>query len=396
MGSYSNLYINGYPIFTAKNTCYDDIIETIFLPSDYKEYERPINQRNKITWGDAYENEERYEIIKSFSSTSKICKERLELFGITYEKSKRDFEIALAKIKEYEVYSFAENNQVNYNIYLEAIKKIVNSKEKVYHEYSYDNFELYLNEHELFIEEQSIILGLWSIFSILPIEAKIEYDLTDIINGGWIDENPHELIQTEKIIVLTEGKTDTEFLKTGLQLFFPHLEGYYHFIDFENSRYEANASRLVHTIKSFVGSGIKNFIIALFDNDAAALKEINNLKKVKLPSNIKILQYPIIEWAKSYPSIGPTGLQNMDINGLAGSIEMYLGQDCLKESGNFIPIQWTGYIDSVGKYQGVLLKKAEVQKKFRKKVKAFDNKSFNLNNWKELISIIELMNKSWK
>ncbi len=396
MGSYSNLYVNNYPILTAKNSCYENVIEAIFLPSDYSEYERPLNQRNKITWGDAYEKEEGKEIIKSFSSTSKICKERLELFGVTSEKAKQDFEFTIAKMKEYEVYSFIENNQLDYDTYLKTIKKIINSKEKIYYEYSYDNFESYLNENELFLEEQSIKLGLWSILSILPDDARIEYDLTDIINGGWINDNPHEAIQTEKIIVLTEGRTDTEFLKIGLHLFFSHLEGYYHFIDFENSRYEANASRLVHTIKSFVGSGIKNLIVAIFDNDAAASKEISNLRKVKLPSNIKILQYPAIEWAKSYPSIGPTGLQEMDINGLAGSIEMYLGKDCLQENGNYIPIQWTGYIDSIKKYQGVLLRKAEVQKKFRKKVKEFDKKSFELNNWKELIAIIDLMNNTWK
>jgi hypothetical protein len=227
-------------------------------------------------------------------------------------------------------------------------------------------------------------------------DSKIEYNLTNIIEGGWISEKPKQLINTEKIIVLTEGKIDTEFLKICINYFFPHLDGYYHFMDFENSRYEANASRLVHTIKSFVGSGIKNLIIALFDNDSAAKKEIKNLKKVKLPDNIKVLQYPEIEWAKNYPTIGPTGIESMDINGLAGSIEMYLGQDCLIENGEFIPIQWTGYMDSIDKYQGVILKKEEIQKLFRKKAKEFDKSSFNINNWKELISIIELINNAWK
>ena len=396
MGSYSNLYIDNYPILTAKNDYYEDVIEAIFLPSDYCEYERPLNQRNKITWGDAYVNEEGNEIIKSFSSTAKICKDRLELFGITVDKAKHNFELAILKMKEYEVLSFLEDDQPSYDEYLKTIKKVINSGIKIYYESSTSSFEHYLNENELFVEEQSIILGLWSILSVLPDDAKIEYDLTDVINGGWINDKPYETIQTEKIIVLTEGKTDTEFIKIGLRFFFPHLEGYYHFIDFENSRYEASASRLVHTIKSFVGSGIKSLIIAIFDNDAAASKEINGLSKVKLPPNIKVLQYPEIEWAKSYPSIGPTGLQKMDINGLAGSIEMYLGKDCLQANGGYIPIQWTGYVDSIKKYQGVLLKKTEIQKKFRKKVKDFDKSRFELDNWKELISIIDLMNNTWK
>ena len=226
-------------------------------------------------------------------------------------------------------------------------------------------------------------------------KSQVEYNLTDIINGGWVDKIT-EAVETEKIIVLTEGKTDTEFLKICLKNFFPHLDGFYHFMDFENSKYEANASRLVHTIKSFVGSGIKNLIIALFDNDSAAKKEIRNFRDVKLPGNIKILQYPSIEWAKDYPTIGPNGIQNMDINGLAGSIEMYLGEDCLKVKDKFTPIQWTGYIESIEQYQGVITNKDEIQKSFRKKAKEFDNRNYDLNEWKDLISIIALINNIWK
>ncbi|MBT6688129.1 MAG: hypothetical protein HN704_04905 [Bacteroidetes bacterium] len=395
MGSFSELYISDYPVFSIKNSYYQDVVNLIFLKSDYHEFERPLNERNKITWGDAYSNEKEIELVKSFYSTAKICLERLELFGVSYKKAKLDFEHALQKIREDDLYVFTSDKKISFELYLSKIKSIIESKEKRY-ENNYNDFDDYLHENELFIEYQSIELGLWSILSVVDSDSKIEYNLTNIIEGGWISEKPKQLINTEKIIVLTEGKIDTEFLKICINYFFPHLDGYYHFMDFENSRYEANASRLVHTIKSFVGSGIKNLIIALFDNDSAAKKEIKNLKKVKLPDNIKVLQYPEIEWAKNYPTIGPTGIESMDINGLAGSIEMYLGQDCLIENGEFIPIQWTGYMDSIDKYQGVILKKEEIQKLFRKKAKEFDKSSFNINNWKELISIIELINNAWK
>lgn len=395
MGSYSELYISDYPIFTAKNSYYEKIVNLIFLDTDYLEFERLLNKRNEVFWGDAYINEEGSESIKAFCSKSGICKERLELFGASYEKAKSDFELALQKIKDDEIYNFHSNENITFELYLENIKSIINSKKKTYDNNYYDNFIDYLQENEFLIEYQSIELGLWSILSVVEPNSEVEYNLTDIINGGWVSK-VRETVKTEKIIVLTEGKTDTEFLKICLKNFFPHLEGFYHFMNFENSRYEANASRLVHTIKSFVGSGINNLIVALFDNDSAAKKEIKNLRNVKLPSNIKISQYPPIEWAKNYPTIGPNGIQYMDINSFAGSIEMYLGQDCLKEKNDFIPIQWTGYIESIGQYQGVINKKEEVQKAFRKKSKLFDNSSYDLNDWKELISIIDLINNIWK
>lgn len=395
MGSYSELYISDYPICTAKNSYYEEIVNLIFLATDYREFERTLNKRNLITWGDSYANEDENETVKSFCSTSKICKQRLELFGATYEKAKSDFESALQKIKDDEVYNFKSIENITFESYLADIKSIINSKKKTYDNNYYDNFIDYLQENELFIEYQSIKLGLWSILSVVDAESEVEYNLTDIINGGWVSK-VKKAVKTEKIIVLTEGKTDTEFLKVCLKNFFPHLEGFYHFMDFENSKYEANASRLVHTIKSFVGSGIKNLIVALFDNDSAAKKEIKNLRNVKLPNNIKILQYPPIEFAKKYPTIGPNGIQFMDINGFAGSIEMYLGKDCLKENEEFIPIQWTGYIESIGQYQGVINKKEYVQKAFREKVKNFDYSSYNINDWNELISIINTINNIWK
>lgn len=394
MGSYSEFYIKDYPVFSAKNNYHNNIAELIFLPSDYIEYQIPLKEKNSIVWGEQFLNNDDIEIVKCFKSNVKICKERLELFGADFTKAKLDFENAFNKIIENEHFTFS--NDISFEFYLETIKEIINAKQKSYDNDYYNDFKGYLIQNELLLENQNISLGLWSILNVVELDCIVEYDLTEVINGGWIDENIKNEINIQKIIVLTEGKTDTEFIKAGLNLFYPHLENYYHFMDFENSKYEANASRLVHTIKSFVGSGINNLIIALFDNDAAALKEINNLKKVKLPNNIKVLQYPDIELAKNYPTIGPTGNQHMDVNGLACSIEMYLGIDCITENNEFLKIQWTGLVENIDKYQGVILKKEEVQKRFRQKVKNFNPNLIELDNWKELHLIINMMNNCWK
>lgn len=381
MGTYTSLLISGFSILSTKNSYYDEIVDLIYTESDFEEY----------ILDDDEENER-----KSFISNCKICLERLELFGVTYEKAKNDFENAFRQMQGENTYKFLSNDQITFETYLLIIRKIINSDSNIIIEDPYGFFEKYLIENDLFVEHQAVNLGLWSIFYALDSECIVEYDLTDLIEAGWISETPHKLVKNEKIILFTEGKTDTEFLKNCLDIFFPYLKDFYHFIDFESSKYEANASRLVHTIKSFVGSGIDNKIIAIFDNDSAASKEIENLKKVNLPDNIKVIQYPEIEWAKNYPTLGPAGIQVMDINGLAGSIEMYLGKDCLMENGEFIPIQWTGYMESINKYQGVVLKKDQIQIAFREKVKFFDENNYDLAQWEELISIITLIKNCWK
>ena len=59
----------------------------------------------------------------------------------------------------------------------------------------------------------------------------------------------------------------------------------------------------------------------------------------------------------------------MDVNGLAASIELYLGKDVLHNAqDNFVPVQWTGYIPELGRYQGEIMSKEEVQKRFKQKV----------------------------
>jgi hypothetical protein len=114
---------------------------------------------------------------------------------------------------------------------------------------------------------------------------------------------------------------------------------------------------------------IPNTILGLFDNDAAGHEAIEMLASDKLSSNIGYNTYPNLELARSYPTIGPSGDVNLDINGRAVSIEHYLGLDCLSDDQGLMPVEWTGYIRKVKRYQGSLLLKGEIQKRFDRKVR---------------------------
>jgi len=57
------------------------------------------------------------------------------------------------------------------------------------------------------------------------------------------------------------------------------------------------------------------------------------------------------------------------VNGLAASIELYLGIDVLRrEDGSLTPVQWRGYDQSIHQYQGELLDKGEIQERFAEKL----------------------------
>ena len=98
--------------------------------------------------------------------------------------------------------------------------------------------------------------------------------------------------------------------------------------------------------------------------------EMKKLNTKTLTKNIRVLKFPDISLAKSYPTVGPTGKKIMNINGLACGIEMYLGSDILTKENSLIPIRWKNFNEKENKYQGEIIEKAYVQDEYRKKLKS--------------------------
>lgn len=200
-------------------------------------------------------------------------------------------------------------------------------------------------------------------------EAEVAYDLTDLVLGGWVESTDElvaaaestlsrDFISSQRVIVLTEGATDSRVLSAALRVVYPHLAEYFHFLDFEQSNLGGGAGALANTVKAFAGAGILNRTVALFDNDAAAHDAMRTLRGVSLPTGIRVATYPDIDFLTDYPTIGPTGPARMNVNGLAGSLELYMGSSALADSdGEPIPVQWKGYVAAVARYQGEITDK---------------------------------------
>ncbi len=137
-------------------------------------------------------------------------------------------------------------------------------------------------------------------------------------------------------------------LEGSFRLLYPHLVEFYSFIDFDGARASGGAGAQVNTLKAFIGAGIVNRIIAIFDNDTAAKVATRSLREIRLPDTVRVLLYPDLELARNYPTLGPQGISSMDVNGLAAGIELYLGDDVLRQSdGALTPVQWRGYLSLV-------------------------------------------------
>ena len=191
------------------------------------------------------------------------------------------------------------------------------------------------------------------------------YDRTEQLTQIALADFSKEYLVSSTIIVLTEGSTDANALSQTLALLYPHLSEYYSFLDFGMSNMEGGAANLVRMVKAFIGSGIINRVIALFDNDTAAQVAMRGFQSLSIPENITIMRYPPISYAEDYPTIGPQGVSNMNVNGLAGSLELYFGEDVLRDSsGQLTPVQWKGYDQRLGQYQGELVNKSALQSSY--------------------------------
>lgn len=169
----------------------------------------------------------------------------------------------------------------------------------------------------------------------------------------------------EKILVLTEGRTDTRILSKSLAVLYPHLADLYSFLDHEAFNFGGGTGNLASLVKGLAGVGIGNRVIALFDNDAAGAVQANDVRKLKLPDNFCILTLPDLKIAKRYPTVGPNGTLKTDINGRACGIELYLGPAALTgDDGELTPVQWGGYEKKVKRYQGELADKNLVEERY--------------------------------
>lgn len=239
-------------------------------------------------------------------------------------------------------------------------------------------------------------------------DVPVTWNLADVVGRGFVAPDPRLCeIEVEKnrgatvavfpVIVLTEGSTDAAFLGGALNVIYPHLGDFLKFMDFGIGA-EGGASALMRTLKSFAASGVANRVIAIFDNDTAASDVLSGMNS-PLPDGFRVLRYPDIGLGRRYPTMGPTGQEVLDVNGKAGALELYFGEDVLKDSsGSLTPVQWTGYSKKRNAYQGELLDKVRLQKAFRRKLDAAISRGGVLpeEDWSGMVAILDCIRRAFQ
>ncbi len=237
-------------------------------------------------------------------------------------------------------------------------------------------------------------------------DEQITLDLADLIAGGWLDASVDpqsaagDVVSYASLgglapIVLTEGSSDVEILTSAIRVRRPHLIGFIRFPDF-NFRPEGGAAPLRQTIRAFASAGIPNRVVALFDNDTAARDVTRAIDLKGLPANLVVRHLPVLPLATSYPTLGPQGEHTMDVNGLAASIELFLGADVLTKEGVLRPIEWRGWVKGMRAYQGEIAEKGDIHDAFRAKVElaTAHPESILIQDWSGIDLILDCIMES--
>jgi len=235
----------------------------------------------------------------------------------------------------------------------------------------------------------------------LPDVQEISLEIGPLIDGGWIEPDAkiceeargpaaQERTILAPAVIVAEGGTDILLLQRSLKRLYPHLSEYITFFDYEGLNPDGGAAFLVKFLRAFAAARINTLILAVFDNDAVGLEALKTARGLALPENIRVAALPDIELARSYPTIGPQGMHEMDINGCAVSIELFLGRHNISgQDGSLIPVVWSNYVPAVQKYQGAIRDKKAVLQRFVKDIEAEGEAADYRARYPELVTLWE-------
>lgn len=402
MGAYATCWVGNLVVVSSRNGI-DPGVMNLFRSTD-KIVRHSTDQKLPKHVADQWSDDEEGLDITYYEADISVVRDRLELEGYTLANARRLFEewrvleikrqessplLDMAKHPEIAAAASKELQQLRdlsvdkWMAYLRRIDdEELTYKNQDEHKESFLGNMLNSSGTESWYgySGPDPLVGVRLAIEAYPEATTFTYDVTDLLLEGYLDldEDPIERVIDEttnqyhtlgRIVVLTEGRSDAWILQEAMAVLYPHLTGYFSFMEFEEFRVGGGAGQLANLVKAFAGAGIVNRVIAVFDNDAAAAAALTTLRKIKIPRHIVTMQLPPLDVLRAYPTLGPAGLSVMDINGMAGSVELYLGSDVLKINGEaFSPIQWTGYEPTVQLYQGELLSKIEIQERFRLKL----------------------------
>lgn len=281
MGTYTEFSVAGYPLFHSKSSVIPEVM-TVFREGDKQIFARRLGDRNPLVWGEALAADvDEMETATAYIANTDSVIARLDVMGFTINRVRHDYETG--RQTELAMYQEWVNNEtdtewlaekvrliesLSFDTYLDALRQVMAAG--YLPEPFDDNKKPGLSEaiRYLLDDNEDYQLGFFAsdlrslvrvACEVAPKPSKVVQDITNLVDGGYyalgdpvcqqsIDSLTLGHLENSNRIVLTEGSTDTQVLKSSLRLLYPHLSDYYSFLDFENVRVPGGAGQLASLI----------------------------------------------------------------------------------------------------------------------------------------------------
>ena len=372
MGTMITLGVGKLEINWGKNDFYENFRD-LFQPNDWKDI--------KYYYADNV-----VEIKKGYSRKLALVKPRLDLLGYTLENIKIIYESAYTEycdsMGEYAdpVLTFEEYFNVFSKINLSKVNTLTEDDDWDFGEYVtkciFEDKEI-----QRLLKKYSIGRKSGEFYENLPPrllvrvlcenptakDLPLQWYMADHVENGWSKEEDlsPKLEDKDKILIVTEGKSDTFILQTSINKLFPAISDFFYLIDMEENYPFTGTGNLYNFASGLTKIKIQNKTIIVFDNDEAGIFSYKKCKeKLDAIPNLKFYHLPNMDEFKYFLTVGPTGDSYQDINGKAVSIECFLDLDF--NSSKAPKVRWTIYNEKSNKYQGALISKDEYTRTFKK------------------------------
>ncbi len=199
------------------------------------------------------------------------------------------------------------------------------------------------------------------------LSEDVEWHYHDMVAGGWADEEElyEGLADSDRYLIVTEGKSDSFILEKSLVLLHPDIADFFSFIDMREHYPFTGTGNLTNFCQGLARIRIQNKVLVVFDNDTAGNAAHEKVKGLQLPPNMRITLLPRLSDFEAFATLGPSGPNTEDINGKAVAIELYLD---LSHGPSPTPtVRWTSYDRKLDQYQGELVGKEDFALNFIKR-----------------------------
>ncbi len=196
-------------------------------------------------------------------------------------------------------------------------------------------------------------------------DLDVYWSFADVVENGWVtrEEIVHPLSDSEKIIIVTEGSSDSYIIQKTIESIYPDISDFFKFIDMEKNYPFTGTGNLYNFCCGLMKLGVNNKIIVIFDNDTEGNEKYLKLVTMPKMDNFLITKLPDFYLFEHISTLGPQGENIENINGTAVSIECFLD---FKSCNRKAKIRWTSYNDKLNKYQGALVCKDDYIRAFKK------------------------------